>query len=83
MATSPVTCANAASGVQNTLNFDPGQASAIVRVRTCLLYETLNPAVGLNLKATNGEPNRIVSQLLFRNEPFDRNTRSGSGGSGS
>ena len=73
----PIICQNSAQDAVDNLGFNPGGDSSIVRVRVCILYETLNPAIGLSLRKTNGQPNRLISQLLFHNEPFERNTVGG------
>lgn len=71
--TSEIVCANSAQSIQDDASFDPGTDSAIVRIRTCVLYETLNPVVGMSLARTDGSSDRLTSQFLFRVEPFNRN----------
>lgn len=70
-----VICQNSAQDLRDQLSFDPGTDDSIVRVRICILYNTLNPAIGLSLKQTSGEKDRIIAQHIFRNEPFERNLR--------
>lgn len=73
---SEVICQNSSQDLRDQLTFDPGTDDSIVRVRICVLYKTLNPAIGLSLKQTSGEKDRIIAQHIFRNEPFQRNIRS-------
>ncbi len=73
---SEITCRNSSQDAQDNLQFSPGGDNALTRIRICVLYETLNPGIGLVLNSTNGEPDRIITQRLFRTEPFERNIRS-------
>ncbi|MEL7489542.1 MAG: TadE family protein [Pseudomonadota bacterium] len=59
---------------------DPGGEQDIVRIRLCLIYDTLNPAIGVNLAGADGR-RRIMSTYIIKNEPYERNNRNGSGGS--
>jgi len=71
-----VVCQNSSKDLRDQLSFDPGEDDSIVRVRICILYKTLNPAIGMSLKQTTGEKDRLVAQHIFRNEPFSKNIRS-------
>ena len=51
---------------------DPGGEQDIVRIRICLVYDTLNPTIGLNLATKDGQ-RRITSTYIHRNEPYERN----------
>ena len=70
-----ITCKDANQEAQDQINFEPGDGGTIVRVRTCILYKTLNPVIGLSLSNTNGASNRLISQFVFRTENFERNVR--------
>ncbi|MEL6790314.1 MAG: TadE/TadG family type IV pilus assembly protein [Pseudomonadota bacterium] len=72
---SEVICQNSSKDLRDKLKFNPGSDDSIVRVRICILYNTLNPAIGLSLKQTSGESDRIIAQHIFRNEPFEKNVR--------
>ncbi|MEO1150438.1 MAG: TadE/TadG family type IV pilus assembly protein [Pseudomonadota bacterium] len=72
---SEVICQNSSKDLRDKLKFDPGSDDSIVRVRICILYKTINPAIGLSLKQTSGEKDRIIAQHIFRNEPFEKNIR--------
>ena len=54
---------------------DPGGEQDIVRIRLCLIYDTLNPAIGVNLANGEGQ-RRIMSTYIIKNEPYERNTSS-------
>lgn len=70
--TDPV-CADADTDALANIAFVPGDANAIVRMRVCLLYETVNPLIGDDAFGGVGginSPARIVSTYYFVNEPF-------------
>ncbi|MEM9013994.1 MAG: TadE/TadG family type IV pilus assembly protein [Pseudomonadota bacterium] len=71
--TSTATCKDAPQSEIDAIPFEPGGENEIVRVRVCVLYNTLNPAIGVNLSEEGSSVRRIVSSLVFRNEPFERN----------
>ncbi|MEM9898628.1 MAG: hypothetical protein AAF742_04540, partial [Pseudomonadota bacterium] len=50
--------------------YNTGAALDIIRVRVCFLYESVNPAIGLNLTPAGGGARKIISTNVFRNEPF-------------
>lgn len=49
---------------------DYGAERDVIRIRTCFLYQPINPALGLNLAQTADGRRKIVSVSIFRNEPF-------------
>ncbi len=55
------------------LAYEPGMDNEIVRIRVCFLYNTINPAIGVNLAETENGRRRMVATHIFRNEPFSRN----------
>ena len=75
--TDPVICTNDEPDEIDALAYDPGPQNAIVRLRVCLLYKTLNPTIGVNVSETADGKRRIHSTYIIRNEPFDRNNRNG------
>lgn len=66
----PAVCRDALPAAVAAIPYQPGQVSQIVRVRICVLYKTLNPAIGVNLAESSNGLRRIVVTHLFRNEPF-------------
>lgn len=92
--TNPPTCADAPPSDLAAIPFEPGADHAIVRVRICILYNTVNPLVGFRaLNNSNGVDlaegdtgkRRLVSTMVFKNEPYSRNilnNGSSSGGGG-
>ncbi len=57
----------------NNIQVDPGTESSIVRVRLCVLYRTLNPAIGINLATSPNGDRRLKTTFIFRNEPYLKN----------
>lgn len=70
--TSQMVCADGNSSDINTIPYQPGSSNSIIRLRLCLIYKTMNPALGVNLAETAEGKKRIFGQYLFRNEPFTR-----------
>ncbi|WDI31166.1 pilus assembly protein [Hyphococcus flavus] len=71
----PPTCADAPPEDLAALPFDPGEELQIIRVRVCYIYTTLNPAIGVNLAEPGTNQRRIISTMIFRNEPYELNNR--------
>ena len=80
----PPTCADAPPSNLAALPFQPGGELEIVRVRICLIYETINPLIGdgfkqyglsggIELSEGDTGKRRLISTLMFRNEPYERN----------
>ena len=68
---STATCADATDAEKNAISFTPGGELEIVRIRICFIYNTINPAVGLNLsEATRTGQRALISTMIFRNEPY-------------
>ncbi|MEL6380287.1 MAG: TadE/TadG family type IV pilus assembly protein, partial [Pseudomonadota bacterium] len=63
---SEVICQNSSKDLRDKLKFDPGSDDSIVRVRICILYKTINPAIGLSLKQTSGEKDRKICWAIIR-----------------
>lgn len=76
--TSSVVCSDDDPQVVENIVVNPGGERDIVRIRICLLYDTLNPAIGVNLADGDGQ-RRVTSTFIHKNEPFDRNTANGQG----
>lgn len=77
--TSSVVCTNDEPATVAALAYNPGTENSIVRLRVCLLYKTLNPAIGLNVSETADGKRRVFSTYIIRNEPYLRNNRSSPG----
>ncbi|MEM9494793.1 MAG: TadE/TadG family type IV pilus assembly protein [Pseudomonadota bacterium] len=72
--TSSATCADGPPAEVSNIPYDPGGEGAIVRVRICFIYETFNPAIGVQLAGADGK-RHITSTVIFRNEPYEKNNR--------
>ncbi|GJL96150.1 MAG: hypothetical protein DHS20C05_25550 [Hyphococcus sp.] len=75
--TAAATCADAPPDQVDAIPFSPGDELQIVKVRVCYIYTTLNPAIGINLAESGSSDRRLVSTMIFRNEPYERNSQNG------
>lgn len=71
--TSTVTCRDDDPTVVNSIPYDPGSDNSIVRIRMCLIYDTLNPAIGLSLAKNAAGQRRVMSTYILRVEPYSKN----------
>ncbi|MEM8937407.1 MAG: TadE family protein [Pseudomonadota bacterium] len=71
--TTAATCANAPPEDLAAIPFETGGELEIVRVRVCFLYKTVNPAIGIKIAEAGTSYRRIVSTMIFRNEPYESN----------
>lgn len=72
-ANDPATCADAPQSQRDAIPFSPGTELEIVRVRICFIYTTINPAIGVNVSEPGTNKRRLISQAVFRSEPFISN----------
>jgi Flp pilus assembly protein TadG len=72
---SPVTCRDDQPDAIQNLEFEPGSDNAVVRVRICLIYDTLNPAIGLNLAKNDAGQRRVAATYVLRVEPYSKNKK--------
>ncbi len=70
----PATCADAPPADITAIPFVPGAELEIVRVRICYIYNTINPAIGINLSEPGTSKRRLISSMIFRNEPYQTTT---------
>ena len=61
-------------GISGDYDIDFGTDYNFMRMRVCLIYRTINPAIGINLSEIEGGKRRLYSTIIFRNEPFTKNT---------
>jgi Flp pilus assembly protein TadG len=71
----PMTCADAPPEQLDLIPFNPGDELQIVRVRVCYIYTTLNPAIGITLAEEGTNNRRLISTMIFRNEPYELNNQ--------
>ncbi|MGV6820438.1 MAG: TadE/TadG family type IV pilus assembly protein [Parvularcula sp.] len=69
--TSEATCADKGSDAVQGLSFSPGDRREIIRVRVCYLFKSISPGIGLDLQKTADGRRKIISTVIFRNEPFE------------
>lgn len=79
-ANNPPTCADATPEELADIVFSPGGELQIVRLRVCFIYNTVNPligfeSIGAGVDLAEGETGarRIITSMIFRNEPYERN----------
>ncbi len=72
---SPATCADAPPDDLAAIPFNYGDELQIIRVRVCYIYTTLNPAIGINMAEPGTNHRRLISTMIFRNEPYELNKR--------
>ncbi len=70
-ATSPMICADSPPTDIATIPFQPGIQLQIVRVRVCMIYDTINPAIGVDLAEGDEGQRHLVSTIIFQNEPYN------------
>jgi len=68
----PAVCRDDDPSVVTNIPYNPGTDADIIRLRVCLIYKTINPAIGINLSDAEGGVRHVVGSYLFRNEPFSR-----------
>lgn len=68
--TSSAVCSDDDETLISGLPYDPGSDNDIVRLRICYLYQTLNPALGVNLSDRANGKRRLYGAFMSRNEPF-------------
>lgn len=56
----------------DAIPYQPGVDNDIVRLRICLIYKTINPALGINVSDSSSGSRRLYGTHLFRNEPYSR-----------
>lgn len=71
----PATCADAPPDDVAAIPFNPGGELQIVRIRVCYIYKTLNPAIGVNMSEPGTNDRRLISTMIFRNEPYELNNK--------
>ena len=73
--TSDMICRNDNPRDINNITFEPGSDNAIVRVRICMIYKTLNPAIGMSLAKNQSGERRITTTYILRVEPYSKKAR--------
>jgi len=72
---SPVVCRDAPQAAIDAITYNTGADEEIVRLRICLLYKTINPAIGVNVSEGTTGKRRLYGTYIFRNEPYSKNNR--------
>lgn len=69
--TSAPTCRDADDTAVGAIPYAVGQQREIVRVRICFLHKTMSPGLGLDLAQAPDGSRKLISVVIFRNEPFN------------
>lgn len=72
--TSSIACADDDTATIDALAYQPGSDNEVIRLRVCVLYQTINPALGVNVADRANGKRRLYGSYLLRNEPFSRST---------
>jgi len=82
----PPTCADATAEELAEIIFSPGDELQIIRLRICFIYNTVNPLVGfdsigagVDLSEGDTGRRRVITSMVFRNEPYESNLQQGGG----
>ena len=67
-------CADSPPDDVAAIPFAPGGELEIVRARMCLIYDTINPLIGVNLAEGPEGQRHLVSTVIFQNEPYEKGT---------
>ncbi len=73
--TTPITCRDDQPDAIDNLAYNPGSDNAIVRVRICVIYDTLNPAIGMSLAKNDAGQRRVAATYILRVEPYSKNNK--------
>ena len=73
-ANDPMVCADSPPDEVAAIPFDAGSELQIVRARMCLIYNTINPMIGVNLAEGDQGQRHLVSTVIFQNEPYEKGT---------
>jgi Flp pilus assembly protein TadG len=74
--TTPITCRDDQPDAIDNLAYSPGSDNAIVRVRICVIYDTLNPTIGMSLAKNDAGQRRVAATYILRVEPYSKNNTS-------
>ena len=72
----PITCRDDQPQAIDNLIYNPGSDNSIVRIRICMIYDTLNPTIGMSLAKNDAGQRRVAATYVLRVEPYSKNTQS-------
>lgn len=70
---SPYVCPDQEQIEIDQIPYEPGADRSIVRLRMCILYNTLNPAIGMKLAQNEQGQRKVTTSYVLRVEPYSRN----------
>lgn len=66
----PFVCRDADQNAIDNIAYDTSEELAIFRIRVCFLYDTLNPAIGMNLSQNSQGQRKVTATYILRAEPY-------------
>lgn len=69
--TTAPTCRDADDDAVDAIPYNVGKQREIVRVRVCYMHKTITPGLGLDLAKAPDGSRKLISIVIFRNEPFN------------
>lgn len=74
----PFVCRDGEQTAIDAIPYDPGDERAIIRVRLCFIYDTLNPAIGMSLAQNELGQRKVTATYVLRAEPYKKSSTSSS-----
>lgn len=75
--TTPLVCRDESATVIDAIPYEPGEDRAIVRIRLCYMYDTLNPMIGMSLAQNEAGQRKVSATYVLRVEPYSKGSTSG------
>lgn len=66
----PIICRDSELTEIDAIPYDPSEELGIYRIRLCLLYNTLNPAIGMSLSQNDLGQRKVTATYVLRAEPY-------------
>lgn len=75
-ASAPFVCRDANQEDIDDISYDTSEELAIYRVRLCVIYDTLNPVIGMNLSENGLGQKKVTASYILRSEPYKTSSTS-------
>ena len=66
----PFVCKDAEPPELASIPYDTSEELAIYRIRLCILYDTLNPLIGMSLAQNDLGQRKVTASYILRTEPY-------------
>lgn len=70
----PFVCRDADQNAIDNIAYDTSEELGIYRIRVCFLYNTLNPAIGMNLSQNSLGQRKVTATYILRAEPYAKSS---------